>query len=160
VLPKQFSHLSVRPATTADSERVRKLVFEVLAEFGLRGDPDSTDADLNDLETNYTGRGGCFDLIEDAHGNLVGCWGLYPVDKSTCELRKMYFVPSVRGLGLGRYVLEVALRKAKQMGFSKIVLETSSKLIAANRLYQRFGFKPAVSDHLAARADQFYELEL
>jgi putative acetyltransferase len=160
VLPKHFAHLNIRPATNADSDSVRKLVFAVLAEFGLRGDPDLTDADLNDLEANYAGRGGCFDVIEDAAGSLVGCWGLYRVDESTCELRKMYFVPLVRGSGLGRHVLEAALQRARELGFSRMVLETSSKLIAANRLYQQFGFKRAVSDHLAARADQFYELDL
>jgi putative acetyltransferase len=160
VLPKHLSHLTIRPATNADCERVQQLVFDVLAEFGLRGAPDSTDADLNDLERNYAGRRGSFDVIEDSGGSLVGTFGVYAVDESTCELRKMYFVPEVRGLGLGHHVLELALQKARELGFLKMVLETSSKLTAANRLYQQFGFKPAVSDHLAARADQFYELEL
>ena len=62
--------------------------------------------------------------------------------------------------GLGKYVLERAIAKAKELGLKQIVLETSSKLIAANRLYAKFGFEPAISDHLASRADQFYKLEL
>ncbi len=41
-----------------------------------------------------------------------------------------------------------------------MVLETSSRLEAANRLYANFGFKPKTSDQLAARADQAYSLEL
>jgi hypothetical protein len=32
---------------------------------------------------------------------------------------------------------------------SKLFLETSSKLVVANRLYAQFGFKPFDSDHLA-----------
>ena len=160
MVPKHLSHLTIRPATNADCERVQKLVFNVLAEFGLSGAPDSTDADLNDLEANYAGRGGWFDVIENSDGNLVGSCGLYAIDESTCELRKMYFVPEVRGLGLGRYILELAIERARAQGFSKMVLETSSKLLAANRLYQQFGFRPAVSEHLAARADQYYELDL
>jgi hypothetical protein len=58
MLRDKFSHLTIRPATNDDCKRVTKLVFDVLAEFGLQGDPDSTDADLKDLEANYLRRGG------------------------------------------------------------------------------------------------------
>lgn len=160
MLPKNFSHLAIRPATNDDRERVAELVFGVLAEFGLKADPETTDADLQDIEANYPRRGGLFEVIEDGHSNLIGSFGLYPIDKTTCELRKMYFIPSARGSGLGRYVLERTIARARELGFKHIVLETSSKLIAANRLYSQFGFKPVRSDHLASRADQAYKLDL
>lgn len=160
MLPDKFSHLTIRPATNDDCERVTKLVFDVLAEFGLQGDPETTDADLKDVEANYLRRGGAFEVIEDNNGKLLGSFGLYPLDQKTCELRKMYFLPSLRGSGMGRYALEWSLARARELGFGKMVLATSSKLIAANRLYQQFGFKPAISDQLASRADQFYELDL
>ncbi|MEP6820009.1 MAG: GNAT family N-acetyltransferase [bacterium] len=160
-LPPNLSDLTIRPANNDDCKRVSKLVFGVLAEFGLEGDPDTTDADLKDIEANYQQRGGLFEVIEDAQANLLGSFGLYPVNKTTCELRKMYFIPSARGSGLGRYVLERAIARAKELGFQQIVLETSSKLIAANHLYAKFGFEPEASDHhLAARADQYYKLDL
>ena len=158
MLPKDLSHLTIRSATNDDRERVAKLIFGVLAEYGLEPDPETTDADLQDIEANYLHRG-LFEVIEDS-GNMLGSVGLYPVNKTTCELRKMYFIPSARGLGLGKYVLERAIGRAKALGFKQIVLETSSKLIAANRLYNKFGFKPVASDHLASRADQAYKLDL
>lgn len=160
MLPENFSRLTIRPATNDDCERVAKLVLDVLAEFGLEVEPDTTDADLKDIEANYLQRGGLFEVIEDADANLLGSFGLYPINKTTCELRKMYFVPSARGSGLGKYALERALARARELGFKQIVLETSSKLLAANRLYAKFGFEPATSDHLASRADQFYTLDL
>jgi putative acetyltransferase len=91
---------------------------------------------------------------------MLGSVGLYPINKTTCELRKMYLIPSARGLGLGKHVLERAIARARALGFKQIVLETSSKLIAANQLYNKFGFKPMASDHLASRADQAYKLDL
>lgn len=154
-----FPALTIRSATNNDRKRVAELIFAVLEEYGLRPDPETTDADLQDLEANYFDRGGVFEVIEDA-GNLLGSFGLYPVNNTTCELRKMYLVPSARGLGLGKYVLERAIARARALGFKQIVLETSSKLIAANRLYTKFGFQPVVSDHLASRADQAYTLDL
>ena len=159
-VPASLTQLTIRPANNDDCERVTKLVSSVLAEFGLAVEPDGIDADLKDLEANYLQRGGQFEVIEDADANLLGSCGLYPVNQTTCELRKMYFVPSARGLGLGKYVLERTVARARALGFKQIVLETSSKLIAANRLYSRFGFESATSDHLASRADQFYKLDL
>jgi putative acetyltransferase len=135
-------------------------VTDVLAEFGLEADPDTIDADLSDIEASYLQRGGLFQIIEDRNHTLLGSFGLFPLNESTCELRKMYFVPRPRGSGLGNYVLMQLIAKAKALGFRQIVLETSSKLVAANRLYRKFGFVPAHSDHLAARADQFYKLDL
>lgn len=159
MLPKDLSHLTIRSATNDDRERVAKLVFGVLAEYGLEPDPETTDADLQDIEANYLQRGGLFEVIENG-GNMLGSVGLYPVNKTTCELRKMYFIPSARGLGLGKYVLERAIAQARALGFKQILLETSSKLVAANQLYNKFGFKPMASDHLASRADQAYKLDL
>lgn len=159
MLPKDLSYLTIRSATNDDRERVAELVFGVLAEYGLEPDPETTDADLQDIEANYLQRGGLFEVIEDG-GNMLGSVGLYPVNKTTCELRKMYLIPSARGLGLGKYVLERAIARARALGFKQIVLETSSKLVAANQLYNKFGFKPMASDHLALRADQAYKLDL
>ena len=160
MLPENLSHLTFRSANNDDCASVTTLVFGVLAEFGLSGDPDSIDADLKDLEANYLERGGLFEVIEDSDASLVGSFGLYPVNKTTCELRKIYFILSARGSGLGKYVLERAIQRAKELGFKQIVLDTSSRLVAANRLYTKFGFQPATSDHLASRADLFYKLDL
>jgi putative acetyltransferase len=160
VFPENLSHLTIRSATNDDRERVAELVFGVLDEFGLEPDLKTTDADLQDIEANYLQRGGLFEVIEDMQANLLGSFGLYPINKTTCELRKMYFVPSVRGLGLGKYVLQLAITRAKELGFKEIVLETSSRLIAANHLYKQFGFKPSQPVHLASRADQAYKLDL
>jgi hypothetical protein len=41
-----------------------------------------------------------------------------------------------------------------------MVLETSSVLKEAIRLYTRFGFAPFQSDHLSGRCDQAYILHL
>ena len=160
MLPKGLSHLTIRPATNKDLEAIVNLVFGVLREFGLEPDPSATDADLRDIEANYLQRGGLFEIIEDRDRNLVGSVGVFPIDENICELRKMYFAPAIRGLGLGGYILQRAVNQAKELGFRRMVLETSSKLAAANRLYVRFGFQLITADHLAERADQSYGLDL
>lgn len=159
-LPEAFSHLRFRSATNKDREAVQTFVFGVLAEFDLKPDPQATDADLADVEGNYINRGGIFDLIEDQDGKLVGTFGLYPLDVNTCELRKMYLAPAFRGQGLGKYILRKAIERAKHLGFKEMVLETSSKLVAAIRLYRQFGFQPTQMKHVTPRADQSYGMKL
>lgn len=150
----------VRQATNADGERIRALVFGVLAEYGLQPEIDDTDADLNNIEGNYIERGGNFEIVEDGEGKLLGTIGLYPLDDKTCELRKMYFVKEVRGIGLGKDVLARTVERARELGFEKIVLETASVLEQAIKLYTRFGFVPTQKDHVAARCDQVFMLDL
>lgn len=159
-MEQDFSDLTIRAATNRDVESVRRLVFSTLREYGLPPDPESTDADLADIEESYFKTGGMFEVIEDAEGNLVGTVGLYPLNDETCELRKMYFAPELRGRGLGRYMLGRTVDNARRLGFKTMRLETASVLEKAIRLYTRFGFKPFEVTHKSARCDQTYFLEL
>lgn len=165
----------LRPATNADCEPVRDLVFTVLAEYYLKPDPACTDADLQDIEQSYFKRGGIFYVLEAKDGPIIGSYGLYPMadvnpgtvksrgadaQSAACELRKMYLHRDYRGKGLGRGLLEHALAEARRLGFGTITLETASVLKEAIRLYERYGFKPYRPSHLSCRCDQAYSLEL
>ena len=150
----------LRRATNQDREKITGLVFEILREYGLSPDPCSTDVDLTDIENHYHARGGIFDVLETTDGTVVGSVGLYPIDRATCELRKMYLHSSFRGKGLGRLLLEHALKRAKELGFSRVILETASALKEAIALYQSYGFRPFAPDHLAGRCDQALYLDL
>ena len=155
-----MSDYRLRSATNADSPAIKELVFAVLREYRLQPDPDGTDADLNDIETNYLGSGGCFDVLVDSRGKIVGSVGLYLIEQATCELRKMYLSRQIRGQGLGRRLMEHALARAKEIGFRRIVLETASVLREAIALYRRYGFRPYQAPHLSQRCDGAYVLEL
>ena len=150
----------LRPATNADCEPVRTLVFKVLSEYGLKPDPGCTDADLDDIEQSYLSRGGIFRVLEDKDGSVVGSYGLYPTEPGVCELRKMYLRRDCRGQGLGQRLLEDALANARQLGFRRVTLETASVLKEAIRLYERCGFRPCRTAHLSCRCDQAYALDL
>lgn len=154
------SEIVIRKATNDDCERVIRLVSSVLEEFQLPFEPGSKDADLADIERMYIQAGGWFEVIEDQSGRLLGSYGLFPLNDITCELRKMYFLREIRGVGLGREILERAVRHARRLGFKKIVLETTSVLERAIHLYKTFGFVPTRLDHPNARVDQRFMLEL
>ncbi|MEM6820438.1 MAG: GNAT family N-acetyltransferase [Verrucomicrobiota bacterium] len=150
----------IRPATNADRDAIEALVFSVLADYDLQVFPESTDADLKDIEGHYINRGGAFDVYLNAQEEIVGTVGLYRIDDRICELRKMYLYPEQRGKGIGKQLLEHALLKAKHLEFSQVTLETASKLKEAIHLYKRYGFEAFEPEHLAGRCDQAFVKDL
>lgn len=159
-LPAKKMEITVRSATNADCEKIQKLVFGVLREYDLKPEPEGTDADLNDIEKNYSGGGGLFEVLEDANGNILGTVGLFPLDRETVELRKMYFDPSLRGRGYGKAALERMIERSREMGFKKIYLETASILHEAIGLYEKYGFRPTTEGMHSKRCDAAYFLDL
>lgn len=156
-MPPDFT---LRPATQSDCEAVRTLVFSVLADYDLQVDPETTDADLFDLEGHYAQRGGCFDVVTNAAGQIIGSVGLQPQGEGLCELRKMYLHPQYRGLGIGKALLQHALTRATALGFTEVRLETAAVLKEAVRMYEKAGFERYVPEHSAARCDAAYRLRL
>jgi len=151
--------MNIRDASNADIPAIRELVFGVLKSYGLKPDPTTTDRDLDDIERSYFHGGGRFSVLED-EGRIIGSYGLWRIDDHECELRKMYLSAGHRGKGLGRLLLEHALRSAEQLGFWAVCLETASILKEARALYVKYGFMPYHPAHLSARCDQAYRKDL
>ena len=150
----------LRCANNRDCPGIADLVYTVLAEYNLKPAPESTDADIKDIEQSYFERGGAFYVLEDREATIIGAYGLWPLDKATCELRKMYLKKAMRRKGLGKLILENALAEARRIGFEKITLETASPLKEAIALYKSYGFTEYTPNHLSARCDQAFSLEL
>lgn len=158
-MTNESTEIDIRSATNADCAAVQKLVFGILRDYGLPLDCDGTDADIADIETHYLKRGGVFEVLKDAAGNLLGTIGLYPLDAETIELRKMYFDKTLRGRGFGKKMLERMIEKSRLLGYKRIYLETATVLKEATRLYEKYGFLPTGEKH-TPRCDAAYILEL
>src|SRR6266571_8514163 len=57
-----------------------------------------------------------------------------------CYLAELYVVPARRGEGLGRALMEAAIRLARDRGADYMDLNTSENDVAARRLYESLGF--------------------
>ena len=88
------------------------------------------------------------------HGEeVVGTCALLPVGNDEVELTKMAVDPAARGLGIGRLLLEHAIRAFEREGRSTLFLETNTKLAPAIRMYESVGFE----HQSATRADTHYQ---
>jgi GNAT superfamily N-acetyltransferase len=83
------------------------------------------------------------------------------VGDGAVELKRMYLRPEARGRGLGKQLLAVALDWARAEGKSTVRLDTSERMVAAQRLYETHGFRRVAGS--APRQGQcrlLYELRL
>jgi putative acetyltransferase len=140
-LQKSFA---IRPSAKADNPDITRLIRSILAEFGGTPEGNSSDSlELSDIHKSYSAANARFYILE-TNGRMVGCGGLRPLSKetgiSTCELRRMYFLPEARGLGLGKVLLTRCLEDAARLGYQRCYLETKSNMIHAQKLYESFGF--------------------
>ena len=152
--------MRIREATVGDADAIRAIVRDTLAEFGFPVESDGTDSDLADVPDSYQSRGGVFRVIEDDEGRVVGCGGLYPMNDAAVELRKMYFRPHIRGMGMGRKLLDDLIAQARAGEFARIELETASNLEAAIMLYRRAGFVETEGEKHSCRCDRTFALDL
>jgi putative acetyltransferase len=100
---------------------------------GLLKDPTVSDILVN-----------CYNhVFVERDGRIEGGGGIAPLaggDPDVCELRKMYFLPSLRGLGAGAALMQQCLDAAREHGFKRCYLETLRGMTAAQKLYERSGF--------------------
>jgi len=68
-----------------------------------------------------------------------GCFKKY--NENTVELKRMFFSPEARGLGLAQLVIKELEKEAIDQGFEVMILETLYKQTEAISLYQKTGFE-------------------
>ena len=133
----------IRPIEARDNETVKKVVQTVLTSFGAnRPGFAFVDEELNSMFESYSQPGRSYHVLE-LDGAVVGGGGIAPLanaPKGYCELVKMYFLPSARGLGYGRKMIELCLADAKRMEYDMCYLETLESMETAQFLYREYGF--------------------
>jgi putative acetyltransferase len=148
---------NVRPWQTSDRHRVASLINQVLTEYGLGWDPIDADIDVMEVEKYYAK--GQFWVLEHAE-SLLGTGAYYARSPKIVEIRKMYFVPSIRGIGLGSRLLEALERDAYQHGYQEAWIETNTLLTEAVRLYERAGYERVMELPEVTRCDRVYRKKL
>ena len=139
-----MNDILIRKIQPADNPYLSRIVKETLAEFGANH-PGTVyyDATTDTLYELFQQKGAAY-FVAELNGEIVGGGGIYPTDglpADTCELVKMYLLPSARGSGLGRTLIERSLAFAKETGYEQVYLETMPELKQALKVYAKFGFE-------------------
>ena len=102
---------------------------------------------LNDPQGQIIQHGGVV-LFARLGSDIVGTCALLKHTEHKYELAKMGVLENCHGRGIGRKLISQAIKRARALGADTLVLATSPRLEAANRLYEKMGFKPADLDDI------------
>lgn len=140
------SMLFFRPIRPEDDAAMAAVIHRVMPEFGADGPGFALhDPEVTHLSRAYSVPGAAYFVVVDAGDRVLGGGGIAALEggpAGICELRKMYFLPEARGLGMGEGLLGHCLEVAKTLGYRSCYLETLTGMDQAMGLYRKLGFKP------------------
>ena len=139
---KDFTYI-IREIKPEDNLHICKVIRDVFVELklplvGTAYQDDETES----MYKSYQNKNERYFVI-DFNGQVLGGGGVKALNQGnedTCELQKMYFSKNIRGLGLGKKMLETCLDFAKTSNYKFCYLETINELTSAIKLYDKFGF--------------------
>jgi len=130
--------IDIRTNVMAFAEEFRRLNEEWITDnFWLE---ESDVQVLNDPQKYILDKGGNV-FIALYNTKPVGACALVVRDGLTCELVKMVVDPQFHGQGIGFKIGQAFIEKARERGFSRIVLEGNTKMEASVALYRKLGFQ-------------------
>jgi putative acetyltransferase len=161
---KSVGKFLIRDWQPTDRQAAADVIATVLAEYGLGWEPEGADQDVLAVEAAYLQVGGAFWVVERVGklaGEIVGTAAFYPIERgqNAVEIRKMYLQDSVRGQGLGRWLLTQLEATIRDRGYQEIWIETASVLKEAVILYERSGYQPTTGVE-TLRCDRIYFKQL
>lgn len=119
------------PASPAAAQLIDAL-SETLAK--ITGDSGKSSFDPNDVR----GSRARFVVARTSTGTPVGCGAFRPIDESTAEVKRMYAIPGLSGVGGA--VLSHLENEAKLLGYSQLWLETRIVNQRAVAFYEKKGY--------------------
>ena len=157
---------TIRPIEARDDAAVAAIIHRVMPEFGADGPGFALhDPEVDRMAASYARPRAAYFVVEE-DGRVLGGAGIAPLDQGdpdVCELRKMYFLPELRGRGFGGALIERCLLAARAFDYRRCYIETLTGMDAAQALYLRHGFRRIESSlgstgHFGC--DRFYLREL
>jgi len=99
-------------------------------------------------------------LVATVDGRAVGCGALKLAAGQPAEVKRMWVSPTVRGLGIGRRLLEALESRAADEHVDAVRLDTNHTLTEAISLYRSAGYRPVAPFNNEPYADRWFEKRL
>lgn len=130
----------IRRYKSTDNDEVKELHWLGLAEIGVqRREGNPMDQDLNNIEAVYL-KDGDF-LVCEMDGRVVGMGAIKRKDDKTAEVKRMRVHPDYQRHGVGSAIMFALEKRAKEIGYTRMYLDTSEKWVKAQKFYSKLGFK-------------------
>lgn len=151
--------LELRRFEDADSDAVWELHHLGLERTGAHLGHGPWDDDLRSIPDSYLDHGGEF-LVGVLNGRVVAMGALRHVTNAVAELKRMRVHPAFQRRGLGRQVLVALENRARELGYTKLRLDTGVVLTAAQGLYRSAGYREVGRGQIGATDVIYFEKRL
>jgi len=131
----------VQVATSAHLNEIKRLFQEYAASLGFGLDFQEYEKEFAELPGEYALPHGRLYLAQ-YDNEIAGCVALRRLEGSQCEMKRMYVRPEFRGKGIGRAMAEKAISEARDIGYTRMRLDTIDTMKPAIALYKSLGFTP------------------
>lgn len=153
------TEILIRDFEAGDEDAFRRLNEEWIVRFFALEAKDEY-AFANPRKTILDHGGRIFFAVRDEE--MIGCCALVAMGPGEFEIAKMAVTESSQRGGVGRRLLQHAVDEGREMGATRLYLETNSRLVSAISLYEQVGFRHLPVDRRVAspyaRANVFMEM--
>ncbi len=99
-------------------------------------------------------------LVATIDGEPVACGAVKTMARGVGYLKRMWVAGALRGLGFGRRILGALESQARELGMTRLRLETNRALVEAIRLYRRSGYVEVKPFNAEPYAHHWFEKRL
>ena len=153
------SSLTLRRYRDLDLDAVWTLHVLGLEQFGANAGHGPWDDDLKRIGDVYLSSGGDF-LMGELKGRVVAMGGVRPTSATRAELKRMRVHPDFQRRGFGQLILDALERRARDLSFRTLHLDTTVSQIPAQRLYLKNGFQEVGRGRLGGLDSILYEKDI
>ncbi|CAN5627854.1 MAG: GNAT family N-acetyltransferase [Rubrobacter sp.] len=151
-----YESLHIRRYEPADRRAVRRLHDDALNEVGAHMGSGPWDEDLDEIEGVYLGSGGEF-LVGTLEEEVVAMAALRRISFGRAEITRMRVRPGLQGRGYGQTMLDALHRRAAELGYYTLRLDTTVQQRAARHLYVKNGYSEMGRGSIGPFECVFYE---
>lgn len=129
----------IRQYQPSDKEEVFQLHVSALKNENAYLYKGIWEKDFEDIEGIYLNNRGEF-LVGIKDQKIIAMGGLRKMTQDIVELRRMRVDPSFQRMGFGQIILDALEKKALELGYKVIRLNTSAKSVSAQKFYEKNGY--------------------
>ncbi|WP_051639295.1 GNAT family N-acetyltransferase [Succinivibrio dextrinosolvens] len=116
------------------------------------------ETELDNVEKKYLPPFG--DLIVAVDENeFQGMAAYRKLNDERCEVKRLYVRREARGQHLGDLLLDELLKKAKNAGFTEVIVNTPMSVTTAVNLYKKHGFEVYEGEDVKPKPNTFYMIK-
>ena len=160
---KRMKNLAINIKTAKNAKDFsagKEIILEYVEWLGIDLSFQDFEKEINNLQEIYSEPNGGL-ILASINNKIVGVAGIRRFENKDCELKRMYVKKDYRNSGIGRLMLEYAIKLAKKLNYDRIKLDTHDSMKIAIKLYLDYGFKEISSyRYNPNESTRYFELKL